>query len=145
MLVLRTPCCGVWYPQRVRVPPVLEPLQQCFFTIRSYPFWKWYLIRSESCFGWNHTIHIRKLSENVLRCTTYIVVLCLFCLFRQKKLFCLKQDTIGWSSHMTSLEHMSCLVEHDICNSSVACTDDACQGFRAGKQQLLVCNKWTTG
>ena len=22
MLVLRTPCCGVWYPQGVRVPPV---------------------------------------------------------------------------------------------------------------------------
>jgi len=29
-------------------------------------------IRSESCFGWNHTIRIRKLSEGVLRCITYI-------------------------------------------------------------------------
>jgi len=40
-------------------------------------------IRSESCFGWNHTIRIRKLSESVLQCTTYIFVLCLFCLMRQ--------------------------------------------------------------
>jgi len=39
-------------------------------------------IRSESCFGWNHTIRIRKLSESILRCTTYIFVLCLFCLMR---------------------------------------------------------------
>ena len=40
-------------------------------------------IRSESCFGWNHTIRFRKLSESVLRCTTYIFVLGLFCLIRQ--------------------------------------------------------------
>jgi len=40
-------------------------------------------IRSESCFGWNHTTCIRKLSESVLWCTTYIFVLCLFCLMRQ--------------------------------------------------------------
>jgi len=40
-------------------------------------------IRIRSCFGWNHTIHIRKLSESVLCCTTYIFVLCLFCLVRQ--------------------------------------------------------------
>ena len=39
--------------------------------------------RSETCFCWNHTIGIRKLSESVLRCTTYIFVLCLFCLMRQ--------------------------------------------------------------
>jgi len=39
-------------------------------------------IRSESCFGWNHTIRIWKLTESVLRCTTYIFVLCLFCLMR---------------------------------------------------------------
>jgi len=37
-------------------------------------------IRPESCFGWNHTNRIRKLSKNVLWCTTYIFVLCLFCL-----------------------------------------------------------------
>ena len=30
-------------------------------------------IRSESCFGWNHTIRIRKLSESVLWCTPYIL------------------------------------------------------------------------
>jgi len=35
-------------------------------------------IRPESCFGWNHTIRIRILSESVLRCVTYIFVLCLF-------------------------------------------------------------------
>jgi len=40
-------------------------------------------IRSDSCFGWNHTIRIWKLCESVLRCTTYIFVLCLFCLVRQ--------------------------------------------------------------
>jgi len=42
-------------------------------------------IRSESCFGWNHIIRFRKLSESVLRCTTYIFVLRLFCLMRQNK------------------------------------------------------------
>jgi len=35
-------------------------------------------IRSESCFGWNHTIRILKLSEIVLWRTTYVFVLCLF-------------------------------------------------------------------
>ena len=50
-------------------------------------FWKNDIrIRPESCFGWNHTIHIWKLSESVLWCTTYIFVLCLFCLMRQKSL-----------------------------------------------------------
>jgi len=37
-------------------------------------------IRSESCFGWKHTIRIRKLSKSVLWCTTIIFMLCLFCL-----------------------------------------------------------------
>jgi len=40
-------------------------------------------IRSKSCFGWNHTIRIWKLSKSILRSTTYILVLCLFCLMRQ--------------------------------------------------------------
>jgi len=35
---------------------------------------------------------------------------------------------------MTSLERMSCLVEHDICNSLVPCMVDGCHGFRTGKQ-----------
>jgi len=43
-----------------------------FFAIRSYPVFENY-IRSESCFGWNHTIRIRKLSESVLWCTPYIL------------------------------------------------------------------------
>jgi len=30
-------------------------------------------MRSESCFGWNHTTRFRKLSESVLWCTTYIL------------------------------------------------------------------------
>jgi len=47
---------------------------------------------------------------------------------------------IGSSSHLTSLEHMSCLGDHDICNSSIPCMDDGCHGFRAGKQ-LLICIK----
>jgi len=29
---------------------------------------------------------------------------------------------------------MSCLVDHAIYKSSVACKDDGCHGFRAGKQ-----------
>jgi len=37
-------------------------------------------IRSESCFGWNHTIRIRKLSESALWCTTYILCCAYFAL-----------------------------------------------------------------
>ena len=55
------------------------------------------------------------------------------------ELFCLQLNTIGWSSHMTSLECMSCLLEHDICNSSVLCMDDGCHGFIAGKQLATSC------
>jgi len=40
---------------------------------------------------------------------------------------------------MTSLEHMSCLAEHGICNSSVPCMDDGCHGFIAGKQLAISC------
>jgi len=32
-----------------------------------------------------------------------------------------------------------CLVEHDICNSSVPCMDDGCHGFMAGKQLAASC------
>jgi len=53
-------------------------------------------IRSEPCFGWNHTIRFWKLSESVSWCSTYISVLCLFCLQLQK-LFCLQLNMIGWS------------------------------------------------
>ena len=49
------------------------------------------------------------------------------------ELFCLQLKTIGWSSHMTSLKRMSCLVEYGICKSSAPCMDDGCHGFRAGK------------
>jgi len=45
---------------------------------------------------------------------------------------------IGSSSHLTSLKRMSCLGDHDICNSSVPCSDDGCHGSRTGKQ-LLIC------
>ena len=45
---------------------------------------------SESCFGWNHTKRIQKLSECVLWFTTYIFVFCLFYLIF---LFCL----ISWT------------------------------------------------
>jgi len=38
-------------------------------------------IQSKSCFGWNHTNCIQKLSWSVLCCTTYILGLCLFCHF----------------------------------------------------------------
>jgi len=47
--------------------------------------------------------------------------------------------TTGWSSHMTSLERISCLVEHDIYNSSIPSMVDACHGFRAGKQLAASC------
>jgi len=40
---------------------------------------------------------------------------------------------------MTSLERMSCSVEHDICNSSVPSMDDGCHGFRAGEQLAASC------
>ena len=32
MLVLRTPCCGVWYPRGVRVPPVKNPWSKCLLS-----------------------------------------------------------------------------------------------------------------
>jgi len=63
-------------------------------------------IWSESCLGWNHTIRIRKLSESVLWCTTYIFCVVSILPHEAKyllKLFYLKLNTIGWSSHMTSL------------------------------------------
>jgi len=66
-------------------------------------------IRSESCFGWNHTIHELNTTE---------------------------LNTTGWNSCTTSLECMSCLVEHYICNSSVPCMDDGCYGFRAAASCL---------
>jgi len=40
---------------------------------------------------------------------------------------------------MTSLERMSCLVDHDIYDNSVPCMDDGCHGFRAGKQLAAAC------
>jgi len=56
------------------------------------------------------------------------------------ELFCLQLNMIGWISQLTSLEHMSCFADHDICNSSVPFMDDGYHGFRAGKQ-LLICIK----
>jgi len=41
---------------------------------------------------------------------------------------------------MTSLQRMSYLVDHDICNSSSpTCMDKCCNGFRAGKQLTASC------
>jgi len=40
---------------------------------------------------------------------------------------------------LISLDCMSCLAEHDVCNSSVPCMDDGCHGFRAGKQLADSC------
>ena len=51
--------------------------------------------RSESCFGGNHAIRIRKLSECVLWCTIYIFVLCLFCLVRQTN--CWSYFAFSWT------------------------------------------------
>jgi len=40
---------------------------------------------------------------------------------------------------MKSLERTSCLVDRDICKSSVQCVDDGCHGFREGKQLAASC------
>jgi len=40
---------------------------------------------------------------------------------------------------MTSLERMSCLVDQDICKSSIPRMDDGCHGFRDGKQLAASC------
>jgi len=40
---------------------------------------------------------------------------------------------------MTSLERMSCIVDHDISNRSVPCMDDGCHGFIAGKWLAASC------
>jgi len=42
-------------------------------------FWKMISVPIRILFCGNHTIRIRKLSESLLCCTTYIFVLCLFC------------------------------------------------------------------
>jgi len=34
---------------------------------------------------------------------------------------------------------MTCLVDHDICKSSVLWMDDGCHGLRAGKQLAASC------
>jgi len=47
-----------------------------FFGIQSYPVLKNDIpFRSKSCFGWNQTTCIQKLSKSVLWCTTWIFVL----------------------------------------------------------------------
>ena len=57
-------------------------------------------IRSDSCFGWNHAIRIRKLSESVLWFITCIFVLfilpykCLFCAMWQNN--CWTYFAFGW-------------------------------------------------
>jgi len=43
---------------------------------------------------------------------------------------------------MTSLELMSCLVDHDICISSVPCMYDGCHGFRTSKRLAASCLHW---
>jgi len=40
---------------------------------------------------------------------------------------------------MTSLERISCWIDHDICKNSVPCMDDGCHGFRSGKQLAASC------
>jgi len=68
----------------VRVQSNPSPVQQrwsesVFLLSDPILFLKNYIrIRSESCFAWNHTIHIRKLSKSILWCTTYNFVLHLF-------------------------------------------------------------------
>jgi len=44
---------------------------------------------------------------------------------------------------MTSLEGMSCLVDHDICNSSVPCMDDGWfQGWETVSSFLFALKGW---
>jgi len=40
---------------------------------------------------------------------------------------------------MTSLERITGLADHDICNSSIPWMDYGCHGFRAGKQLAASC------
>jgi len=37
---------------------------------------------------------------------------------------------------------MSCLADHDICNSSVPCMDDGCHGFRLASSFLFALSQW---
>ena len=107
-------------------------------------FLKYYIrIRYESCFGWNHLI----LSENYPkvhydaqhRFLCFVYFASWGKITSDLELFCLQLNMTGWSSHMTSLERMFCLVEHDIYNSSIPCMDDVCHGFRAGKHLAASC------
>jgi len=74
----------------------------------------------------------------------------LCCVYFAPRLFCLVPQDNCWSylplgehdwlkCHLTSLERMSYLVDHDICNSSVTRMDDGCHGFRVGKQLAASC------
>jgi len=40
---------------------------------------------------------------------------------------------------VASLERMSCVVDHDICNRSVPCMNDGCHGFRDSMQLAASC------
>jgi len=51
----------------------------------------------------------------------------------------------GLTDHMTSLEHLTCLVDCDVCNKSVWWTSIAMVPVLANHLQLLVCIVWTVG
>jgi len=63
---------------------------------------------------------ILSVSESVLWCTTYILCCAYFALLGKITAGAiLPLAEHNWSSHMISLECMSCIIDLDICNSSV--------------------------
>jgi len=53
------------------------------------------------------------------------------------ELFCFYLHTIGLSGHMTSLEHVICLFEREVCNGLV----EYCHHFSAGKLLAASCQR----
>ena len=79
------------------VQKIWAPLRKLFPLLASQAGYGPVRIPSDSCFSWNHTIRIRKLSksEYFLWCTIYMFVLCLFCLIRQKH--CWSYFAFSWT------------------------------------------------
>ena len=73
----------------------------------------------------------------------------IWCLMRPNKhtwtleLFCLQPNMIGWVGHMTRLEHITCLIDYDVCNSLFWWTSIAMVSVLTNCWQLRVCIVWT--
>ena len=110
-----------WYFSVVILFPIRDRI--VFFAIQSYPALKnWYtypiriLFWLKSYHLYPKTIRKRIMMHNIHFCVVSNLP------YEAKyllKLFFRQLNTVGWSSHMTSLERMSYLVDHDICSSSL--------------------------